>query len=381
MNDRPQKSSPAPALPRPPRRWWRWLLVIVSVVAVIALGGPWLAWRLTHVVTNAGFVKAEMTLVAPELPGRIEQIHVEEGQWVHQGDVLLEIDPSSLDDRVKMAEAEVAHLQGKAARYRAKLELARREVPAHIEAAEQALAAARQAAVRARARESFLARQKERFAGLLADQAIGRARYEEIEAQWIAAQAEVRAAEAGVGAAEARLDSARASRSRIDEAYAGWQEALGGLEAARRGLDLARLTRDKSVIRAPGDGIVARVFPEPGDMATPGRSVVALFDPDSIYVEARFEETKLRHLRPGQRVTLQLDALGGRTLHGRIRVIHRAAAGEFALIPRDVTAGEFTKLTQRVPVEIDVEDDARELELIPGTSVRVAARKGGEDDR
>ena len=379
MNDAAKKTPPA--APRRSRRWWRRLLILVAVVAVVVVGGRWLAWRLAHVVTNAGFVKAEMTLVAPEVPARIEEIRVREGQWVHQGDVLLILDASSLDDRAKMAEAEVAHLSGKAARYRAKLDLARKEVPARIKAAEQALAASREAETRARARERFLGRQKERFAGLLADQAIGRARYEEVEAQWIAAQADARAAAAGVRAAEAQLESARASAARIDEARAAWEEALGGLEAARQGLSLARLTRSKTEIRAPIDGIVARVFPEPGDLATPGRSVVALFDPNTIYVEARFEETKLHHLRPGQRVSLELDALPGHTLHGRVRVIHRAAAGEFALIPRDVTAGEFTKLTQRVPVEIDLEADARELELIPGTSVRVAARKGGRDEQ
>ena len=110
---------------------------------------------------------------------------------------------------------------------------------------------------------------------------------------------------------------------------------------------------------------------------------MAVYDPSTLYVEARFEETKLRHLRPGQLVTLEVDALPGRPLHGRIRVIHRAAAGEFALIPRDVTAGEFTRLTQRVPVEIEFLPGERERweQLLPGLSVTVAARKGGRDER
>ena len=70
-------------------------------------------------------------------------------------------------------------------------------------------------------------------------------------------------------------------------------------------------------------------------------------------------------------------------LLGRVRVIHRAAAGEFALIPRDVTAGEFTKLTQRVPVEIDFLPEERDRweKLLPGLSVTVAARRGGRDER
>ena len=358
-------------------------LVAVLVVIALLVAVRWLAWRLGHVVTNAGFVKADITLVSPEVPARIEKILVDEGDRVTPGQLLVVLDRASLDDQVKVAEGKVAVMEGKVARYRAKLSLARREVPARIRAARAALEAARRTEDRARAREEYLRRQRDRFRGLLEDEAIGRARYEEIETGWKAAAAELAAARAGVAAARARLAEAEAARAKIAEAEGALAEAEGGLAAARDALSLARVARDKAEIRAPVGGVVARVFPEPGDLATPGRPVVAVYDPTTLYVEARFEETKLRHLRPGQLVTLELDALPGKPLRGRIRVIHRAAAGEFALIPRDVTAGEFTKLTQRVPVEISFLPGERDRweKLLPGLSVTVAARKGGRDER
>lgn len=380
MNAQEKKAPPAPA-PRKGRPWWQWVLVVIVLVAALGFGGRWLWWRLGHVVTNAGFVKADITQVAPEVPARIEEILVEEGQQVQKGQVLIRLDAQVFEDKVKMAEAAAGHLEAKAERYRAKLALSRKEVPAVIEAARQALAAAEQQERRARSQEEFLAKQKVRFAALLADQAVGKARYEEVEAGWKAAHAAAEAAAAQVSAARAKVKQAEAARAKIAEAEAAWKEALEGAKEARQALALARVSREKAEIHAPIAGVVARVFPKPGDLATPGRPVVAIYDPASLYVEARFEETKLRHLRPGQRVALYLDALDGETLHGTVRLIHKAAAGEFALIPRDVTAGEFTKLTQRVAVEIDLEPSEEVSALIPGESVEVAARKRGKDER
>jgi membrane fusion protein (multidrug efflux system) len=102
---------------------------------------------------------------------------------------------------------------------------------------------------------------------------------------------------------------------------------------------------------------------------------VALYDPQSRYVEARFEENKVAQLQLGQEAELTVDALPGLVLRGRIRRIAPAAAQEFALIPRDVTAGEFTKVVQRVPVELEILELQRHPEVVPGLSVVVAVKK------
>lgn len=355
-------------------------LVVVLLVALVA-GGRWLAWRMAHVVTDAGFVKADITEVAPEVPAKVLKIHVKEGDRVQAGQLLMELDDKEFSDKEAIAEAEVRLLTAQIGVQQAKLAFSQGDVPAAIRAAEAAVAAAKEVETQARAQEAFLAKQERRFAALAEQKAVGRARFEEIEAQSKAAHAAAEAAAAQVKAAEGKLAEARANRAKIDEAAAGVSQVQEGLSKAGQTLNLSRTMRGKCRVVAPVAGIVARKFYQEGDFAVPGRPAVALYDPASLYVEARFEETKLRHLKVGQKVGLELDSLPGQKIIGTVRLIHRASAGEFALIPRDVTAGEFTKLTQRVPVEIDFNGDVARESLVPGLSVNVAARRNGQDER
>lgn len=359
----------------------QWALLSLLLIVALVWGGRWLVWRMGHVVTDAGFVKADITEVAPELPGKVTRVYVKEGDQIQAGELLFELDADELSDREGVAAAEVAFAEAKIGEFAAKQRLAEETVPAQIKAAEAAAAAARGNLRQAQAQRDYLAKQQRRFAALLADQAIGRARFDEIDAALQSAEAAVSAAEAQSRAAEAKVAEARGAQAKIPEAAAGKQEAEQGRVKAVQALNLARTLRAKTKVTAPVPGVIARVFIEQGDFAAPGRPAVALYDPRSLYVEARFEETKLTHLRPGQRVELSLDYLSGKPLYGTVRLIHRASAGEFALIPRDVTAGEFTKLTQRIPVDIDFEEPAHHDDLVPGLSVFVVAPRGGRDAR
>ena len=98
---------------------------------------------------------------------------------------------------------------------------------------------------------------------------------------------------------------------------------------------------------------------------------MGIYNPATRYVEARFEETKLRFLHPGKEVELSVDSVPGNTLTGTIIYVVPASAAEFALIPRDISAGEFTKVVQRVPVKISVDNLTNHPELLPGLSVEV----------
>ena len=358
----------------------KWSVTAVVLFAALVVAARWLAWRMGHVVTDAGFVKAHVVEVAPEVPAKVLKVLVKEGDLVQAGQPLVELDDTDYSQREQMAAADVRTLAAQKELAAAKLALASGDVPAQIRAAEAAVAAAKQQREQAAANETYLAAQHRRLSALLEQKAIGRAKFDEIDAAYKAARAASEAAEAQIRAAEAKLAEAHASQAKIAEAAAGEKQAGEALSKAEEGLKLARTTLGKTKLLAPRNGVVARKFVEPGDFVSPGRPVVALYDPADMYVEARFEETKLPHVRVGQRVELTFDALGGAARHGKVRLIHRASAGEFALIPRDVTAGEFTKLTQRVPVEIDFDGDVPRDQLVPGMSVEVAARREGRDE-
>jgi membrane fusion protein (multidrug efflux system) len=129
---------------------------------------------------------------------------------------------------------------------------------------------------------------------------------------------------------------------------------------------------------APFDAVVDRRFRNPGDHAPVGSPILSVHDPELVYVTAYVEEERLEGIAPGNPVRIWLDAIS-RTLNGRVVWIERATGANFALVPRDVSSGEFTKVTQRVPIRIAVERDRHWSKLRPGLSATVAISHGPGD--
>lgn len=353
-------------------------VVVLGVVLLLVgsvLSGRWLYFRFTHVSTEAAYVKADMAEVAPEVPGRVAEVLVEEGQRVQQGELLVRLERDNLTAGKAQAEAAVRQLEDTVKRQEALLARTRKTVAAAQAAARAGVEAARAQVKKAEAQVAYLEKQEARLEALLREEAVPKSRYDEVHAGAEAARADLRAATEALHLAEAKLKEALAGDMAVAEAEAGLAEARSGLEQAKAALAQARWAEERAEIRAPISGVVARIFLRPGDFAAPGRPVLAMYDPTTRYVEARFEETKVRHLQVGQEAQITVDALPGTKLSGTIRRITPAAAQEFALIPRDVTAGEFTKVTQRVPVELTIKDLDNHPEVVPGLSVVVSVRK------
>ncbi len=355
--------------------------VMAILTSALVLGamisGRWLWHRLTHITTEAAYVKADMASVAPELGGRILEVLVREGQEVKAGQPLLRLEDEDWRHKQEQAEAKVAEMETQLLRRRAVLERTRASVKAAIEVAEAALAAARKQLARAQANLEYLEAQERRMHALVQRDVVARSQWDQVHAGAEAARAEVAAGKDQVALAEARLVEAKAARHTIDEAEAALQETQAGLEQARAALAQIRWARGRAELKAPITGVIARLFVREGDFAVPGRPLLALYDPATRYVEARFEENKVASLKLQQEAELRVDALPGLVLKGRIRRIFPAAAQEFALIPRDVTAGEFTKVMQRVPVELEILDLDGHPQVVPGLSVEVAVKKEG----
>ncbi len=132
-------------------------------------------------------------------------------------------------------------------------------------------------------------------------------------------------------------------------------------------------------IIAGARGVVAKKWVMPGDIVAPGQPIFTLFDLGDVWITANFEETKLHDIRPGDSVRISVDAFPGREFTGRVDLIGAAAASQFSLIPPNNASGNFTKVTQRVPVKIlldsiDVDDPPGWPALLPGMSVEVKVR-------
>ena len=135
---------------------------------------------------------------------------------------------------------------------------------------------------------------------------------------------------------------------------------------------LAKAERDLSFTRvlAPFDGTVGNKAAEVGNFVMPGTRLMALVPLDASYVDANFKETQLADIKPGQKVDVAIDALGGKVIQGVVSSISPASGSEFSLLPPDNATGNFTKIVQRVAVRVNFPDDVlKAVDLRPGLSV------------
>ena len=150
------------------------------------------------------------------------------------------------------------------------------------------------------------------------------------------------------------------------------------VEDARIGLESAEHQLQFTEVRAPFPGVVVKRYRNLGDFASAGVPVLSMYNPDMLYVTANLEETRLHGVAPGNPVELRLDAFD-RPFKGRVVWINKSTGAEFALMPRNVVSGEFTKVVQRVPVRICIEDDDRRPLLRAGLSAQVVIAHGDGD--
>jgi membrane fusion protein, multidrug efflux system len=131
-------------------------------------------------------------------------------------------------------------------------------------------------------------------------------------------------------------------------------------------------------VRSPTSGVIVKRYRHLGDFAPAGATLLSMYDPASLYVEANLEETRLPGVAPGNSVRVEIDAFD-RPFAGRVVWINKSTGAQFALMPRNVVSGEFTRVVQRVPVRIQIERDDRWPMLRAGLSARVAITHGEGD--
>jgi membrane fusion protein (multidrug efflux system) len=400
----------------------------VLAVVVLVLVVVWWSYRSTHSITEDAFVEAHIVNIAPQtVSGHLVRFHVEENDRVKQGKVLAEIDPVPYLDQVKIAEGKVDTAVAELHRQEAALARLRLEVPLQIaiacrtlEAAQADEARARQAlklteaevehnieearaGLEAAKADRVLAEQQyTRFTGLYKVEAAPERRAQEVTqgrdaaraheklaatklAKAIAertridvAQRTVESAEKTTAKAEKALDLAETGNAQIDEVILLTAVKRESAEDARRSLKAAKDNLEYTKIRAPFPGVIVKRYRHLGDFASAGVAVLSMYNPDLIYVTANLEETRLRGVASGNAVELHLDAFP-EPFQGRVLWIDKSTGAQFALMPRNVVSGEFTKVVQRVPVRIWIERDKRWSQLRAGLSVRAVIAHGDGD--
>ncbi|WP_292077683.1 HlyD family secretion protein, partial [Brevundimonas sp. UBA7838] len=227
---------------------------------------------------------------------------------------------------------------------------------------EQATIAARAASVAQANAQAGLARAEVDRYGKLAEQGwVSQQRIQTERASAATAAASVQQAQAALVAEQRTAGVLGSTR----------QQSVAAVEQARAVVDQARIALERTVIRAPVAGVVGARSVRPGQYVNAGTQLLSVVPLTNTYIVANFKETQLDKVRLGQTVEISADAFPGRKIEGRVDSFAPATGSEFALIPVENATGNFTKITQRVPVRIVVSGADRSLALRPGLSVDV----------
>jgi membrane fusion protein (multidrug efflux system) len=361
----PPPTTPAAARPRRVRVFGA---LALSAIA-LAGGAAWAYARWAHVTENDARVRADMITIASRVDGWLTARPVTDGEKIHSGELLAVIDQREAALRLAELRAKLESTRLQEKRAAAQLRMSETTSPDAVAAAK-----ARREAVEAsrRSAASRLDEAQRDFAR--ADAVVGRLVSREL---WDQRQTQLRQAEENERAAAAELAAA-------DAALADAQAKLGDVDALRAEVDslaadaaqIEAQIRQKEIdladceLRSPIDGVVDDKFVQPGEYVIPGQRLFIVHDPKGVWIDADIKETKLTRLKPGQPVEVSVDAYPDRRFVGRIDRIGAAATSEFALLPSPNPSGNFTKITQRVPVRIAVQQPDDDP-LRPGMMVEV----------
>ena len=346
----------------------RTVLIVGAAVVVAVAGVVYIVVPKGSVSTDAAYVQADSSAVAPKVRGLVAQVLVAHNQSVRRGDPLIRIDPEEFDARVASATADVQNAQASVESARAaliSLDAEERLAASNVRAAQTGIRSADAQAERAVA-------DRRRYDDLLASGAVARRDADQYRAGAITAQSEADRSRAELDVSRNQALVTRAKRATLT---AGLDQALAAVGRAKAALDLARQDQDHTLIRAPIDGVVGDRQVEPGDYVQPGTRLLTIVPMASLYVTANFKETQVSRMLAGQNATIKVDALPGEALRGEVDSFAPGSGSQFSLLPFEPGTGNFTKIVQRVPVRIRfVPGQAALGRLRPGLSSTVTVR-------
>lgn len=345
------------------------VLLLSGLILVAAVVAFWVH-RQRHVTENDARVMADMITISSRVDGWVAQRDVTDGDMVTAGSQLVVIDQREALMQVEELRASDEALRLESERVKTLLEISRGATESAIAAARAHRANAEAALHFSQAELDMARKDFTRSENLIAENAIARRVWDQSRTVLQQAEGKHRQALAQLAEAQANLDQALAHQDdpRVLEAQlAQLEQQRAEAQARIRQKDVVLADR---VVRSPIDGVVDQKFVEPGEYVIPGQRLVILHDPKAVWVEVLLKETKLSGLKPGQPVDISVDAYPGRTFIGNVERIGTAATSQFALIPSPNPSGNFTKINQRVPVRIKVEQpDGNPLR--PGMMVEV----------
>ncbi|MCI9607864.1 MAG: HlyD family secretion protein [Muribaculaceae bacterium] len=328
------------------------ILSYIITLAVIIAAGIWVASKFIHFgnveFTDNAQVQRQIVPVNSRVQGYIKEIRFKEYEAVKKGDTLVIIDDA--DMRLRVAQANADYQNALAGRT-----VADRSVgvaSANVAVSEASIAEAKVLMENA-------AIDLERYRKLLDKDAVTRQQYD--------------GAETDYKAKKARYEMLTRQRSATTSVVAETRQRIAqndaGIELAKALLETAELNLSYTVITAPCDGYASRKEIQIGQLVQPGQTLLDIVDGSDVWVTANYKETQLEHIHPGSEVEIKVDAIPDKTFTGKVVSLSTATGAALSLLPQDNSAGNFVKVRQRIPVRIELTDNADLYLLRAGMNV------------
>lgn len=337
-------------------------LARILVVGALLAAGAWFGWswlqeRWTHVHVVDARIDATAVTLSSRIAGWITEMPVEDGDRVAKGDILAVIDQREARLKLLGLAAQVERLKAEEGRLAAQRRMMDRQAASQVAEAEARLTAAQADHKVAQAALSLAKSAHRRTHELAAKRVASAQTLDETRTGVELAIQEERSTEADIATARAELASAQAARDGLEVL----DRDLAVLQARQRELDaqqeMTRLEVEDRVLRAAFDGVVDRTYMSAGEYVAPGMRLLRYHDPARVWVELNVKETEIRRFQVGSAARVTVDAYPDRQFAGRVSRIGHAATSEFALLPTPNPSGNFTKITQRLPVRIELQQD------------------------
>ncbi|HLZ02360.1 MAG TPA: HlyD family secretion protein [Bradyrhizobium sp.] len=322
-------------------------LAALGVAGAAAFGHYYLTTGRYLETTDDAYVKADSTIVAPKVSGYIAEVLVADNEPVKAGQLLARIDDRDFKTALNQAKADVAASEAAVKNLNAQIELQEpliEQQAAEVDATEANL--------------KFAQQERARYDELMKSGAGTIQRAQQTDAALRSQTAQLQQGKAGLIAANKKVEVLSTQRA----------QAVAQLDHARAVEQQAALSLSYTQITAPVDGTVGARTLRVGQYVQAGTQLMAVVPLDQVYVVANFKETQLTHVRSGQPVELRVDSFHSTRLKGHVDSLSPASGLEFALLPPDNATGNFTKIVQRVPVKIVLDDQNLIGLLRPGMS-------------
>jgi len=358
------------------------LVLLLAAAVLVTITRNWNSWEGGHVeqVTDDAYVRGDLTPLSTKVAGIVRNVDVSDYQQVHKGDLLVQLEDNDYQAEVAQASAAVEAARAAIENNRRQRELQDARIQRALAGIDEARAQIAAAQAGKDAVDASLVRarsERNRQEGLYQTHSTTQQNVEQAVAaegslagQYASRDADLAQARTGLRSSEIAVEAERRQKSVLESQD---MQLAADLHAKEAGLVAAQVNLGYTKIFAPSDGSVGERQVRPGQLVSPGTEVIPFVD-RTRWVQANYKETQLTNVRVGDAAEVRVDQYPGQVIQGKVIEIAPASGSQFSLLPPDNATGNYTKVVQRIPVKIALDDSELARKLRPGLSVTATVR-------